>query len=702
MTQTKQVITKLAGQHPASGNTNDKVTALLIFEQICEYFPAGFDKFFKGLLGIAVQKSGLKKLTKRDLKHFTELKSLSLYGNKLETLESDLFYYNLQLEMLSVFDNSLTNVHPEVLRGLVHLKRIHFNANPCIDEEALTKEKIEQLKCKFIDKCPATEAMLDYGEVEMEKLQLETENFKTKESLEAVTKNFISTKRNLERTQKSYSLIKTRLEQRLISNDTKTCVTAEIELQKCDSEKLELNELIQELEIAEIACKIPDSNEKRCTAINLKVLKANIKIVKVRNIKQSLEISELYASEQQILFLPLNLAKFFPRIDSLSFIKSELITINDEAFESLNEITEINFAHNKLSEIMARNFACLVKLQKLNLSNNKIAVIEPLAFHNLVNIREIHLNHNLLTRIDSQVFLHNKNLQTLMLQNNMIAQVAANFFEVCCESLKILDLTSNQCVDAKFPEISLSDINEHLILNCTVEFELECRFELLIDDYWCHAENVEIETPNIKLIGIKGDHINNLLAKNVTGINVCNQTMEFLPKNVANFLPNLKKITIESSKLKKIVSQHFDGLKKVEELILKGNKLTDINYALDGLTDLKVLDLSHNSIFNLTESSFEKFTKLITINLSHNRLTNLALETISTKNVIEKFVLSHNQLVSIDPQIIKLLLSAKLIDFEGNVCIDNKFDATKNSEKKVMEMFGEISFKCVRDDLDYD
>lgn len=164
LTQPKSAITFVKGEHPAGG-TNDNVNTFLILEQICEFFPVGVERYFKGLEGLAVQKSGLKKITKSDLKPFGELKSISLFGNELTTLESNLFMYNPKLKLISAFQNRLKYFFSNVFHGLHQLQRVYFNSNPCINEDALNPERIEQLRCRMVESCAATEEMIEFAEV---------------------------------------------------------------------------------------------------------------------------------------------------------------------------------------------------------------------------------------------------------------------------------------------------------------------------------------------------------------------------------------------------------------------------------------------------------------------------------------------------------------------------------------------------------
>lgn len=691
----------MKGQHPA-GESNDNVNTLLIFEQICEFFPVGIENQFQKMEGIAIQKSGLKKITKNDLRGFPKLKSISLFGNQLITLESNLFLFNTELKLVSLFNNKLKHVFSNIFDGLNDLERVYLSSNPCISEEALNAEKLEQLKCKLIENCSVTDEMIEFAELETEKMKIDFENRKLKENLEAVTKNFISTKRKLEKSVESYKFIKSGFS----TNDTGNCAKLNAELRTCENDKAEYFELIQDLEVVEIVCGTQAKHESksessRCKAVGLKVLKPHYQVVRVKNADKSHFSPELAkkleVSDQQTLFVPLLISKFFPMLTILSIKSSELIMINEEAFNGLECLDELNLSYNQLTFVKAENFVSLKKLSKLDLSHNKIEFIEPLALNGLMNLVELRLNHNLLLKLNSKFFTGIANLKIMTLHNNSLSQIASNFLEFCCEQIEVLDFSDNQCLDATFPGTSLDKLKEIFLVNCTVEMDFKCRFESELD-YFCHAEHVAIESRNVKIKNVKGDHKRNLTNSDVTFLRIVDQSMEVLPRNLAKFMPGLKRVWIENSKLVEIEIGSLKGFIGIEELTIKLNFLKEFDdETFKDLTELQILDLSSNLIEKLPQKAFVSLTKLKTLNLSNNKLTALDVEFIPAKNMIERFVFKNNRLTSINPQIIKLLKSAKLINFEGNKCIGSCYDETSNDERKVMEIFGEISFKCIED-----
>lgn len=132
---------------------NEKINAIRIFEQICNFFPKGVEKFFKNIEAVAIQNSHLKDLTKSDLKDLKKLKSLSLFGNELEALEFGIFDENLKLEFLSVYENKILTVGSEILSPLKNLKKAFFHTNKCVNFDAASESEMKILMEKLDKDC---------------------------------------------------------------------------------------------------------------------------------------------------------------------------------------------------------------------------------------------------------------------------------------------------------------------------------------------------------------------------------------------------------------------------------------------------------------------------------------------------------------------------------------------------------------------
>lgn len=124
-----------------------------IKDQTMNYFPKGLGKFFPNLMFLRSRKSHLKTLHKEDFKSMSQLEWIAIYGQDIETLDSDLFEYTPKLNLVYLEKNKIKHVGDGLLRGLKDLNFAYFSDNPCINKEGKTKEEIKSLILKLEENC---------------------------------------------------------------------------------------------------------------------------------------------------------------------------------------------------------------------------------------------------------------------------------------------------------------------------------------------------------------------------------------------------------------------------------------------------------------------------------------------------------------------------------------------------------------------
>lgn len=122
------------------------VHGLSIHNQNFTNFPKNLHIFFPDLLAIQIVNCGLRNLTFDDVKYYTNLKSLWLPLNHIETLKSGIFSQNLKLEKLTFYGNNLKKIDSNVLKPLILLKFASFQKNDCIDMTASNGVQLDDLK----------------------------------------------------------------------------------------------------------------------------------------------------------------------------------------------------------------------------------------------------------------------------------------------------------------------------------------------------------------------------------------------------------------------------------------------------------------------------------------------------------------------------------------------------------------------------
>lgn len=130
-----------------------EINSFYIFQSpLCNFIPTGITNYFKNLTILVVAHSGLKSVTKGDLKPFKYLRGLYLDNNQLEFLEKNLFMFNPRLQAINFSNNKLKHISHDILDSLTHLSKADFLKNRSLDMEADGLEQIESLKIALKEK----------------------------------------------------------------------------------------------------------------------------------------------------------------------------------------------------------------------------------------------------------------------------------------------------------------------------------------------------------------------------------------------------------------------------------------------------------------------------------------------------------------------------------------------------------------------
>jgi len=259
------------------------------------------------------------------------------------------------------------------------------------------------------------------------------------------------------------------------------------------------------------------------------------------------------------------------------------------------------------------------------------------------------------------------------------------------KNLLLIDLTGNACINIKYPEVGLNEIEATTIDNCIEPVELNCKVEMEENDV-CIVDGLIIEYPKTKISKLNGRDAN------TTSIRVDNQFIKFFPHLLYKNFPHLKKIEVKQSNLISLHKTNFYGLDELTHIVITHNNLSSIDEGtFDSTPQLEFLDLSSNGILSVPMNAFSKLIHMHTLILSDNQIVNLMVNILPRKNVIEKFQINKNQLEVIETKLIRYLRKAKMIDLTENVCIDMKFEKSGNSSRALIELSGEIDLNCSSD-----
>lgn len=156
ITKPNQTVTGINGYHEM-GESSTNVLTLKAFEQLVAYIPASLSQHFPFLSVLKIWSSGLRSLEQKDVRDLKYLTDLSVSGNRLETLNSDLFRFNQRLVKVEFTRNRLRHVGTNFFKPLKSLIVADFYQNDCISDGG--RYNLEELSQRLRKKCQPTTEM---------------------------------------------------------------------------------------------------------------------------------------------------------------------------------------------------------------------------------------------------------------------------------------------------------------------------------------------------------------------------------------------------------------------------------------------------------------------------------------------------------------------------------------------------------------
>ncbi|KAG5683590.1 hypothetical protein PVAND_012863 [Polypedilum vanderplanki] len=159
-------LTECLAYDVVSTDTNTKITGVKSYTNLddfdsfyiyqspsCHFFPKDITTYFDNLKILVVANTGLKSITKDDLKPFENIRGLYIDHSKLTSIDGDLFRYTKNLEDLSLQDNNIKFVEADIFKPLRKLNYLSFDFNDCINKRAGNRNDVEELFIEIEEKC---------------------------------------------------------------------------------------------------------------------------------------------------------------------------------------------------------------------------------------------------------------------------------------------------------------------------------------------------------------------------------------------------------------------------------------------------------------------------------------------------------------------------------------------------------------------
>jgi Leucine-rich repeat (LRR) protein len=152
---------------------------------------------------------------------------------------------------------------------------------------------------------------------------------------------------------------------------------------------------------------------------------------------------------QTMKFLPLELSKAFPRIETLLVDQSKLHSLQKNDFAGCRELRKILIRHNDLASIDDGTFDDLTQLEYIDLSSNNINSMPSKLFSTLIHLKQLILSNNQLSKLSAALLPRRNSIEEFHVSSNKLDQIETKILKSLTNA-KFIDFTGNSCVDVSF------------------------------------------------------------------------------------------------------------------------------------------------------------------------------------------------------------------------------------------------------------
>lgn len=350
----------------------------------------------------------------------------------------------------------------------------------------------------------------------------------------------------------------------------------------------------------------------------------------------------------------------------LDLSDNAIIHINNDAFRNMMSLEVLNLASNSIMTVDEMTFqSSMLNLRLINLMGNQLHQIPLNALTNLRNLKTVNLNDNLISTISEGREIRTRiNLEQLQLENNLIEELTPDSFRLF-NKIDRLYLKGNPIttINDTFLAINISEI---YMQHCQVSVITKNAFYSLsqvlkiLDLSYNHLK----EFPNLPL--------NKLIKLSVGG----NEIKTIEPQDIKPFENTLKYLDIRGSKIQ-ISQEMWKNLPNLRELTLnKQQSNINDNSLLHVSSSMEKLSMVKSSIKAIENGAFQQLAGLKHLDLSHNKISKIANSTFKEiGHSLEKLILhTALKMPSFPNGVMKHLSKLQYLDASGNQLASIPYD----------------------------
>ncbi|XP_050506477.1 toll-like receptor 6 [Diabrotica virgifera virgifera] len=376
-----------------------------------------------------------------------------------------------------------------------------------------------------------------------------------------------------------------------------------------------------------------------------------------------------------------NLSDLLPNITitDLAIRRSSVKSISDSIFTVFSKLVNLDLSENYIDNVaFCAGLPDSVKIA--NLSHNNISIIDiskrqvvldylDLSYNNLTKYTEYTTDRDFMGK--SLDLSYNTYLSDVYVLGKNDLYILGCNVQNFVDHLKVQKMFTNfMPYSSKLIVFELFDIS-HTNLNSLVT-------EKISPNIFCQSSSAVIDFSNTNLTTIPEnffDFDSDCFELNLSYNNLSKLDSPILGKTT------LKKINISFSEIKSIWTIFSKAQNRIGEINLTGNYLdqsicdTELG---DNLTDLYSLDMSLNSLSEVTSNTFRRCVNLKYINMSHCLIEHVASDSFKLLRNIESINLSNNKILVIESSTFYNLKNLTAVDLSENYLEAIKENAFSN------------------------
>lgn len=442
--------------------------------------------------------------------------------------------------------------------------------------------------------------------------------------------------------------------------------------------------------------------------ITLRVSHSNLRDISHHDFKQlRMSITRLELNHDHLGVLDGDVFAGLGRTQYLSLADNEVPSIPRHILSHLSLLRTLDLSRNRISRIDSDDFKYNPTLQHLAMAGNAISEMTPGSLPPLVKHLHVGRNHlnslnhtlrdlnqlewlfinsNELTSLDGELPSSGHNLKMLYAVDNRLTHLPAEFrylhrletLFLQHNKIRNLDGTLQKARRLKFLELSyneLQELNENDFIEAEMLEDLELGHNSLkslggadgdgngssalypLRSLKClnltHNELREFSLASLRglrelrLLDLSNNRIARLHRGRLSSENLVEEDEEIAGGNIQD-------LRLQHNELRRLDSSLFLGMKELQRLNLSHNALgpTIGPRNLRGLDGLRVLDISHNQLTTLEDTSDTWLPSLEELNASHNRLVTLSGRDFRGFPVLCWADVSMNQIRTLMPELV--------------------------------------------------